>query len=508
MELSTGRSVGSRLNGRAATIFFTLAVALAALPLVAAPAVASAVATPAAAHRSLANGLEVFAVENGAVPLATICVVFRGGASAQDRSDAGLFHLYEHMLFASNEKYANQAAFTAALNAMGVPSWNGSTGEEYINYYITVPSDKLDEGVAFWSWAVRHPVFDPVKLEAEKGVVLNEIKGYHADPNQVFSNALESRLYPGQPWRKNIDGPEANIQAATVADLERMRSTWYVPGNMAILVGGDVKAEAVFASVSKWFGDWKGASPPAIGEPPQGAIPEGVRVLFRDSGFYDGVHNVRFSWRGPDVMRDTRDSYTIDVLSFLMTSPVGRFKKDLSEKVPTIYDPEYINFSYPTARDGGTITFDTFMRTGSPESDGAILDRAETLRTAVIDELALVAADPEGYFGAGELAKAKRKLVDNNLLSMENPASFVTGTLVFWWAVASSDYFFGYEGNCDKVSFQDIGDLLRKYILDRNSGIAVRVSTKDAKKDQAMQERIGALKFEPVTAANAFWWTR
>jgi zinc protease len=462
----------------------------------------------AAAHRVLANGLEALVVENHSVPLVTICVAFRGGAVAQDPSDAGLFHLYEHMLFASNEKYPNQAAFTAALNSLGVPNWNGSTGNEYINYYITVPSDKLSEGVEFWSWAVRKPIFDDSKLATEKGVVLNEIKGYHVDPAQILDNAVDSRMFPKYPWRKNVDGPEANVEGATVEQLKAMQAVWYIPKNMAILIGGDVTPDAAFAAVERFFGDWRGGPTPVIGDPPQPAIPSDVRLVYRDPNFYEGVDNVRISWRGPDVIRETQDTYVSDVFTFMMTSPVGRFKKDLMDKVPGLYDPEYIQLGYPTSRDGGVYYFDTYMNVGTPADDGPLLDRAEALRAAVNEEFALIQKDPAAYLGAGELEKAKRKLIDDNLYAMENPSSFVTGSLVFWWAVASSDYFFGYEQNCSKVGFDDIKALLGKYLIDKPSALAVRVSEKDAKKDRAMQERIGALKFENVTATNAFWWMR
>lgn len=455
------------------------------------------------AHKTLANGLEVFVVENHAVPLATVCVAFRGGASAQDRSDAGLFHLYEHLLFASNEKYANQAAFTAALNSLGVPNWNGSTGGEDIEYHITIPSAKLDEGVEFWSWAVRHPVFDPAKLDTEKGVVLDEIRGYHADPDQIFENALDSRAFPTYPWRKNVDGPEANIQGATVARLKTMQAAWYVPSNAAILVGGDVKPEEVFASVEKWFGDWRGEAALPIGDPPQPGFGRNLGLLYVDSGFYKGIDNVRVQWRGPDVLRDTKDSYVADVLLFLTRSPVGHFKKDLADKVSDLYDPEYIDFGYPTARDGGVLYLNSYLRAGE---GGPLVERAEALRQAVIDELALIAKDPRAYFGDEELALAKRKLVDENLLAMEDTASFVSGTLVFWWAVASSDYFFNYEANCSKVSFEDISAFLGKYVLGRNSEIGLRVSSRDAAKDKDLDAEAGARGYEKITAADAFWW--
>ncbi len=261
------------VHGRAVALATILSLAFAS-SLAAAPS--------AAAHRQLPNGLEVLAVENHSVPLVTIVVAFRGAASVQDRNDAGLFHLYEHMLFASNEKYPNQAAFTAALNSLGVPNWNGSTGGEYIDYYLTLPSDKLAEGVEFWSWAVRKPVFDPAKLETEKGVVLNEIKGYHVDPDQIFENAIDSRIFPTYPWRKNVDGPEANVQGATVEQLKAMQATWYIPRNMAVLIGGDIKPEAAFAAVERYFGDWKGGPAPVIGEPPQPGLPAKVGIVYKD----------------------------------------------------------------------------------------------------------------------------------------------------------------------------------------------------------------------------------
>jgi zinc protease len=481
--------------------------ALAALFLSLSPAALSA-EPGQAAHKVLGNGLEVFVVENHAVPLATICVAFRGGASAQTAETAGLFHLYEHMLFAANERYPNQAAFTAALNSLGVPSWNGSTGGEYINYYITVPSDKLAEGVEFWSWAVRRPAFDPAKLETEKGVVLNEIKGYHVDPDQVFENAIDSRAFPTLPWRKNIDGPERNIEGATVETLKAMQASSYIPRNTALLVGGDVTPEAAYAAAERFFGDWRGGPAPVIGEPPQPALPPDVRLAYKDPDFYEGVANLRVTWRGPDVTRQTRDTYAADVFLFLLSSPVGRFNKAIYDKAAGLYSQEYISFNYPTARDGGAFFFDTYLAIRNPDEEGPILDRAEALRTLVIEEFALIARDPEAYFGAAELAKAKRKLIDNNLLSMENPASFVTGTLVFWWAVASTDYFFGYEKECSAVSFADLKGLIEAYLLDKPTALAIRVSSKDAKKDAAWSERELALGFESVTPANAFWWMK
>jgi zinc protease len=465
-------------------------------------------ASAAPPHKVLANGLEVIVVENHSVPLATVCVAFRGGASAQVPETAGLFHLYEHMLFDGNEKYPTQAAFMAALNKLGVAAWNGGTGARYINYYISLPSERLAEGIEFWSWAVKKPVFDADKLEREKQVVINEIRGFHTNPDEIAVNGLESRLFTVAPWRKNIDGPEENIQKATIAQLEEMRSRFYIPRNTVLLVGGDVSAASVFALAEKHFGDWKGGAAPVIGEPPQGPFPAGIALVYPDDNYYPGVAQVQYRWRGPDVLRQTKDTYTSDVFLYLLSSPVGKFKTALMKSGLGLYDPEYIGFNYPTDRDGGNYQFAAYLLVQDPAKQGNILDRAEALREVVKRELASIAKDPEAYFGKDELEKAKAKLIDQNLLSEEVASSFVTDSLTFWWSVATTDYFFGYEENCGKVSWADISSLIGGYLADAPSATEVRIRSESYASDPKAAEREKALGYSEIGADNAFWWQK
>ena len=498
----------SRLFKRAAIAAFLAALVL--------PLSAQIAGNDSITHSVLPNGLEVFAVEDHSVPLVTICVAFRGGASAQTPDTAGLFHLYEHMLFAGNAKFPTKEAFNAALNAMGTTMWNGATGTEFINYHITVPSEKLAEGMDFWAQAVRDPIFDPATLENEKKVVLDEIRGYHSDPARVAANALESRMFADYPWRKNVDGPERNIESANVATLKAMQSSFYIPRNMALIVGGDCGPEKVFALAGSLFGDWEGGAAPALGEPPHGPIPDGIRLISAEDLFYKGLAQVQFRWRGPDVLRQTMDTYASDVTLFLLSSPVGRFKNSIMAKVPGLYDAEYIDFSYPTARDGGNFIFSTYMLIDKPAAEGAVIDRVEGLRKAVIEEFRLIASDPEAYFGADELEKAKTKLIDQNIYAMESAQLFVTDTLTFWWSTATADYFFAYEDNCRKVGWGDVADLAARYITGREgitgkapeSATLVRIRTSTFGTDLRMGEKMQEYGYGKVSADNAFWWQK
>ncbi len=481
--------------------------AFALFALVACLGIASAAAqgsVPKPWHKVLPNGLELFVVENHTVPLATVEVAFRGGAIAQTPENAGLFHLYEHMLFTSNEKYTTEGAFKAALSKMGVANWNGATGNEYINYYIVVPSEKLADGIEFWSWAVKKPLFNEEKLSKEKEVVINEIRGYQVDPDRYFSEALDMRMFSAYPWRKNIDGPESNIKNATIDQLKDILAKYYIPKNTAVFIGGDVNPDEVYSLVQKWFGDWTGGPAPVEAAEPQNQLKADIKCVGPDDNFYDGLAQIEFMWRGPDSSRQTKDTYTSDVFTYMLSSSMGKFKQDIMKACPGLYDERYISIGYPTLRDGGYYYFSTYMLV-DPAQYGPTMTRVTALKKAVDDEFALIAKDPGAYFGQEELAKAKAKLVDQNLLSMEKPIDYLTDTLTFWWAAVSTDYFFGYDENCSKVTFDDVKGLLNTYFVGKPAVWGLRTKTDDYAQE-GMANQGGKEGYSVITVDNAYWW--
>ncbi|MCX8013476.1 MAG: hypothetical protein N3A02_04190, partial [Rectinema sp.] len=183
------------------------------------------------------------------------------------------------------------------------------------------------------------------------------------------------------------------------------------------------------------------------------------------------------------------------------------YKRQLMRTVFGLYDPEYIDFSYPTARDGANYIFSTYMLVQKPAQEDPLLKRVEALRQTLRREFETIAADPASYFGPEALEEAKTKLVDQNVFALESAGPFVTGTLTFWWAVAGTDYFFDYEANCRTVRWEDISRLIRTYLLDEQRAAAlVRVRTSTYAADprgEAVRAELGYIR---ITPENAFWW--
>ncbi len=448
---------------------------------------------------TLDNGLELFVVENHTLPLARIQVTFRTGSISQTPQTAGLFHLYEHMLFKGNRAYPNQTALQAAMKALGVADWNGGTSQESVSYYFTVPSDRADKGIEFWADAVRFPLLDPSELQTEKDVVVSEILGGFSDPGNIYASAIQKALYGKYPWRKDVAGSEALVRSATVQMLRDMRDTWYVPNNAALFVGGDVDLGAVRAAARKYFGDWQRAKDPwASPPPPHPPLQKDLFLASADEQMYEGLVSVDLCFTGPDVQRTVGDTYAADVWSKLLEEPNGRFRTALFRRVPGQYNKDYISAGYLTRRDGGSLDFSSYL-TVAPGQD--TFQRAAALKQAFIDEMAAIASDP-GYFAAHDYQVLTQQIADERIWERETADGFI-GTLAFWWASANTAYYLSYNDALQKITSADVARFVSAYIINRPSVLSVRMNQADFDREQASAARQG---WSSITKDNAYWW--
>lgn len=409
----------------------------------------------------LENGLEVFLEEDHIVPLVTIRITFRAGAIVETAELNGLCHLYEHMLFKGNELYRSQEAFMAALKRMGAGSWNGGTSTEYVTYYITIPSDRAEEGLKFWAAAVKEPLLSREELVREREVVYNEIAGDQAEPEYLLNKAVIQALYPDYWYRRDVGGDLAVIKDATVEQMHFIKNTFYVPSNAALFISGDIAPQEIMAAVRRHYADWKpGTGFPEL--PPHKALKADLWVALNNSPTR-GLINVTLVFRGPDAAVDPASTYAADVWGQMITDPQGRFKNRLYEEVPELYGgTRYIDAGYFTQRDAGTTSFSFILRV--PEA-GSLWESVTRLRAAAVGEISRMAQDD--YFTPAELAAAKQELENYDILSRETAAGSL-GTLSFWWASTSTEYYQAYLHNIRGVTLEAVRAYNRAYLYGRH----------------------------------------
>jgi zinc protease len=452
----------------------------------------------------LANGLEVYAYRDSAVPLARIQIVFKTGAISQGPDTAGLFHLYEHMLFRGSAAYPGSAGVKAALASLGVSEWNGGTGTERVDYWITLPSSEVARALAFWADTLISPTLDADALEAEKEVVVQEIRGRAADPDTIYEAALSKRLFARYPWRRDPAGSEKAVRAATVASLRTIASTWFVPNNAAIFVGGDVDPEEVRTAAEEAFGGWSAGPDPWSKALPQNPKPGVVRptwIVYPDPSMPEGIGRIEARYRGPDLAYDPVSSYPADLWSSLVSPQEGRFKTALAANVPKLGGKDGMVASYVSQRDGGWISIASYFVV-----DPALpsVDRARAFKERErAFEITSMKTDPS-YFSADEYEAARKRLLDYRAMATDTAEGMIE-TLAFWWAAASIDYFAGYPAALARTGPKEVSAFLDSYIMRNLEVVALRMNPADVEKEKRSFALSG---FDTVSDSNAFWWQK
>lgn len=109
-------------------------------------------------QKTLGNGLDVIVIPNPTVPLVTVEIDVKNGGYTEGAEYTGLSHLYEHMFFKANKTIPNQERYLERLRELGA-TWNGSTGDERVNYFYTLPKDSLVPALQFMYDAITSPLF-------------------------------------------------------------------------------------------------------------------------------------------------------------------------------------------------------------------------------------------------------------------------------------------------------------------------------------------------------------
>ena len=205
-------------------------------------------------------------------PVVTIGVYYKIGFRLEPQGRSGFAHLFEHMMFQGSENAAKMQHIKLINSSGGV--LNGSTMYDVTNYYEAVPSNALERVLWLEADRMRALKVDDENLRNQRDVVKEEVR----------VNVL-NQPYGGFPWldmppvafrnwanAHNFYGDFADLDAASLADVQKFFQTYYVPNNAVLLLLGDVKPEEGFALAEKYFARIPtGAAPPFADpkEPPQ-----------------------------------------------------------------------------------------------------------------------------------------------------------------------------------------------------------------------------------------------
>lgn len=264
---------------------------------------------------TLDNGLTLIVHEDHKAPLVAVNIWYHVGSRNEEPGKTGYAHLFEHLMFQGSANSPGE--YINLVDGIGATDLNGTTWFDRTNYFQTVPKGALDRVLFLESDRMGHMLeaIDQAMLDEQRGVVQNEKRQGDNEPYSMIWDALVKQLFPpGHPYSWETIGSMADLEAASLEDMQEWFRKYYGPDNAVLVVAGDIDPQEVLERVTYWFGE----IPPG---PPTAALEEWIprHSVERRTVMQDRVpqERVYLAWTGPRW--GTTDAHqlklAVDVLS-------------------------------------------------------------------------------------------------------------------------------------------------------------------------------------------------
>jgi predicted Zn-dependent peptidase len=275
---------------------------------------------------TLDNGLRVITNPDPLAPGVAVNLWYRVGSADEAPGATGFAHLFEHLMFAGSANVAS-GEHLATIQAVG-GSANATTSFDRTNYFETVGPQALE--LALWLEADRMGSLDvgEQNLRTQRDVVKEEKRQRY--DNVPYGDQLELLLqlnFPGgHPYAHPAIGSMADLDAATLDDVQAFYRTWYQPGAAVLTLSGALSVDQGHELAGRYFGDLPGvgvpANKPAPALPPHAGTPE--VVVSRDVP----RPMVHLCWRTPPLTHPDRLAVEV-LLSLISDGQSSRLHRQL-----------------------------------------------------------------------------------------------------------------------------------------------------------------------------------
>ncbi len=230
----------------------------------------------------LPGGLRVVTESLPAVRSAAFGIWAGVGSRDEGPSHTGATHYLEHLLFKGTSK-RTALDISAAIDAVG-GELNAFTGKEYTCYYARVLDADLPLAIDVVSDMVTSSLISPQDVDAERGVILEEIAMNDDEPSDVVHEAFSAQLFGDTPLGRPILGTADSINRISRDEIAEHYAARYGPENLVIAVAGNVDHDGVVTLVRQAFGSVLGDAepvPPRLSGPGARPARAGVRMVSR-----------------------------------------------------------------------------------------------------------------------------------------------------------------------------------------------------------------------------------
>jgi predicted Zn-dependent peptidase len=375
---------------------------------------------------TLKNGLSVMLSPNPKEPNVEYRLSVRAGSNTDPRTNTGLAHYLEHLLFKGTDKfgttdYAKEKPLLDKIDALyekynvskdsaerkaiyreidktsseasnisianeydkmmmsiGGQSTNAHTWYEETVYNEDFPANAVDKFLALQSERFRNPILRIFHTELE-AVYEEKNRSLDSDGNKL-DEAMSSLLFPTHNYgQQTTIGTIEHLKNPSLVEIKKYYQKYYVPNNMAVILSGDFNPDEMIAKVDKAFAYMKPKAldlyNPAAEKPLKGV--QTVEV------FGPSAENVDIYYRG--YAQNSKESLMLDLISSILSNgKAGLFDINLNKQQRVLKSNAY----YQQMKDYGVFALSAQPKAGQTlaEAKALLLEQIDLLKKGSFDE--------------------------------------------------------------------------------------------------------------------------
>jgi zinc protease len=409
---------------------------------------------PKAGEAILTNGLHVMVLESSRVPTFSMEMVVVSGGLSDPADMRGLANATASLLREGTAKH-NSKEIAEQLDTMGA-SIGANSGLASFTSSVTASGlvENFDQVLDLFTEVVRTPTFPAAEVERYKSRTLSSQPLLRGQAGFLAQERLNQAIYGTHPASLVLPPAEA-IKKITPADLVRFHAQNYLPNNAMLAIVGDVKLKDILPKLERAFGDWKSGPPTQTSIPAAPAQHASKIFLINRPGSVQTV----FQIGSLAIDRSDPDYPAMSVMNRILGGGgSSRLFLNIREDKSYAYS---VGSNFNSSKFRGTFVASSPVRTEATE--GALREFMNEFNRIRNEQVSPT-----------ELENAKRAIVGNFALSLENSGAILQNIITQKLYGFPADYWDTYPQKIEAVTAEDVQRVARKYIdLDHLQIVAV-----------------------------------
>lgn len=187
------------------------------------------------------GGITAWLVEEHSIPIVSIDILFRGGASIEPADKHGATYLMTGLLEEGAGQY-DATGFLEATEALAA-RFSFDTSRDLVSISATVLKENLNPSMELLRIALTEPSFDEIAFERVHEQVNSIIRRAETNPRSMGGSRFRTLAFGDHPYARNLEGTLESVAALTPQDMREVHRTALTHDRIVVGVVGDITPE-------------------------------------------------------------------------------------------------------------------------------------------------------------------------------------------------------------------------------------------------------------------------